>query len=343
MSVEPALRPTAAALPRSGALTEASTPRVTSPRAAVDFYARQTVNRRRTELIVAGFVLFFLALGLGVDAFWAGFLAPGGEPFPVATGIALAVALAMSLGGYFRGAQMVMASLHARPLQLVDPEHQQLYNIVTEMALAAGLPLPRIYVIPDLAPNALSAGRDPQHAILAVTQGLLNLCDREETQGVIAHEMAHIGNRDTLTMTVVGMLFGGAVMLADWARRALYFSNDRRRGNPLLFVLVVVLIAVTPLLARLLAMAVSRQREYLADATAAQFTRNPLGLSRALEKIGAAPSPLQAATRGTAHFFISNPCPHPADSRDGKLADLLSTHPPLTQRIAILRAMAHTA
>ena len=155
--------------------------------------------------------------------------------------------------------------------------------------------------------------------------------------------MAHIGNRDTLTMTLVGVLFGGAVMLADWARRALYFGGDRRRGNPLLFVVVLVLIAVTPLLSRLLAMAVSRQREYLADATAAQFTRNPLGLARALEKIGAATSPLQArraerrtsssATRGRGASMRAT----------GALADLLSTHPPLAQRIAILRAMAHAA
>lgn len=311
--------------------------------AAVDFYSRQTLNRRRTEVIVAGFLLFFSALGLGIDALWAGFLDPGGEPFPVVTAIALGVALAMSCGAYFRGAELVMASLHARPLNLEDPEHQQLYNIVTEIALGSGLPQPRIYVIPDQTPNALSAGRDPQHAIVAVTQGLLNLCDREETQGVIAHELAHIGNRDTLTMTLVGVLFGGAVMLADWARRALYFGSGRRRSNPLLVLLVVVLIAVTPLLARLLAMAVSRQREYLADATAAQFTRDPLGLARALEKIGAATSPLQAATRGTAPFFISNPWPRRVDERDGWLADLLSTHPPLTQRIAILRAMAHAA
>jgi heat shock protein HtpX len=132
-------------------------------------------------------------------------------------------------------------------------------------------------------------------------------------------------------------------MLADWARRALSLGSGRRRGNLLLCLLVMVLIAVTPLLARLLAMAVSRQREYLADATAAQWTRNPLGLARALEKIGAAPLALQAATRGTAHLFISNPCPRRLDGRDGRLADLLSTHPPLTQRIAILRAMAHAA
>jgi heat shock protein HtpX len=310
---------------------------------AVDFYSRQALNRRRTLLLIAGFLLFFLALGVGLDAVWAGFLSPGGAPVPVVTLVASVAAVAMSLTGYFAGARLVLASLHARPLDPQLLEDRQLHNIVSEMALASGLPRPQLYVIPDPAPNALAAGRDPQHAVLAVTQGLLDRLDREETQGVVGHEMAHIGNRDTLTMTLVGVLFGGAVMLADWARRALYLQSGRRRGNPLLFAVVVLLVLVTPLLSRLLAMAVSRQREYLADATAVQFTRNPLGLARALEKIGAATSPLRAATRGTAHLFISNPWPRRVDDRDSRLADLLSTHPPLAQRIAILRAMAHTA
>jgi heat shock protein HtpX len=307
----------------------------------VDFYACQARNRRRTWTIIGFFFLTVLVLGLGLDAVWAGFLSPGGEPLPMVTLVAGAAAAAMSLTAYFNGARLVLGSLHARPLNLDDQEEHQLHNIVTEMALASGLPQPRLYVIPDPAPNALASGRDPQHAVLAVTRGLLNLLDREETQGVVAHEMAHIGNRDTLTMTLVGILFGGALMLADWARRMLYFQSGRRRGNALLFAVVILLVAVTPLLSRLLAMAVSRQREYLADASAAQFTRNPLGLARALEKIGASTSPLRAATRGTAHLFISNPCPRRMDERQGALADLLSTHPPLSRRIALLRAMAH--
>jgi heat shock protein HtpX len=311
------------------------------PIVPVDFYTREEINRRRTFLLISGFLVFFLMLGLGLDTVWAGFLSPGGEPLPFVTLVAVGVAAAMSLSGYFGGGRLVMASLHARPLDQQNPKHRQLFNIVTEMALASGLPMPAIYVIPDTAPNALATGRDPRHAMLAVTEGLLNLLDREEMQGVVAHEMSHIGNRDTLTMTVVAVLFGGAVMLADWARRALYLGRDRRRGSAMLFILVVLLVAVTPLLSRLLAMAVSRQREYLADATAAQFTRNPLGLASALEKIGAATSPLHAATRGTAHLFISNPLRRRVDDRQGALADLLSTHPPLAQRIGVLRAMAH--
>lgn len=294
-------------------------------------------------LLVASFLLFFLALGVGLDAVWGGFLSPRGEALPFVTLITVSLAAAMSLSAYYGGARLVMASLFAQPLNLDDPEHRQLYNVVTEMALAAGLPQPQVYVIPDPAANALATGRDPRHAVLAVTQGLLNLLDREETQGVIAHEMAHIGNRDTLTMTLVAILFGGAVMLADWARRALFVGSDRRRGSAVAFVVVVLLVAVTPLMSRLLAMAVSRQREYLADATAAQLTRNPVGLAKALEKIGAGTSPLRAATRGTAHLFISNPLRRRIDEQQGRLADLLSTHPPLAQRIAILRAMVHSA
>lgn len=316
----------------------------TSPRlraAAVDFYSRQALNRRRTRLLLACFLAFFLSLGLGIDIVWNGLLTPGGVPVPLATLVTSAVASVMSLAGYYAGGRMVMDSLHARPLDQNNPAHRQLFNVATEIALASGLPQPRIYLISDPAPNALATGRDPQHAMLGVTQGLLNLLDREEMQGVIAHEMGHVGNRDTLTMTLVAVLFGAAVMLADWARRVLYFGGNRRRGNLLVFVLVLLLVAVTPALSRILAMAVSRQREYLADATAVEFTRNPLGLASALEKIGAATSPLRAATQGTAHLFISNPLHRAVDQRQGAVADFLSTHPPLAQRIAILRAMAH--
>lgn len=314
-----------------------------APPRRVDFYTRQALNRRRTLWLLGCFGLFFLALGLSLDMAWGGFLSPRGEPLPFVTLVALVAAGVMSLTAYYSGARLVMASLLAAPLDLRDPEHRQLHNIVTEMALASGLPQPHVYVIPDPAPNALAAGRDPHHAIIAVTQGLLNLLDRAETQGVIAHEMAHIANRDTLTMTLVAVLFGGVLMIADWARRAVFLGRGRRRGNPIAFLIILVLVAVAPLFSRLLAMAVSRQREYLADATAAELTRNPLGLAAALEKIGAATSPLRAATRGTAHLFISNPLRRRVDQRRGHLADLLSTHPPLDQRVAILRAMAHGA
>jgi heat shock protein HtpX len=308
--------------------------------AVADFFARQRQNRRRSGLLLATFVLVFAALGLSLDAAWLGFRI-GGPRWPITTSVALGVAILLSAGAYFRGAQLVMASLCAEPLDLNSLEHRELHNVVTEMALACGQPQPQVFIIPDPAPNALASGRDPSHAVVGVTEGLLQLLDREETQGVIAHEMAHIANRDTLTMTLVGVLLGGALMLADWARRTLTLPSDRRRGSVLLFALALSLVAFAPLLSRLLAMAVSRQREYLADATAAQLTRNPLALARALEKIGAATSPLRAATRGTAHLFISNPWRRRVDDREGRLANLFSSHPPIEQRIAILRQMTY--
>jgi heat shock protein HtpX len=309
----------------------------------VDLYARQAQNRRRTAAFLLFFIVVFAALGLGLDVTAYGFLDAGGEHVPLVTIWALAASGGLALSSYFGGSRLVIASLMARPLNVELPEDRQLYDIVNEMSLAAGLPRPRIYVIPDPAPNALATGRDPQHAAIAVTQGALDLLDREETQGVVAHEMAHIANRDTLVMTVVGVLLGGLVMMADWARRALVLNpgGRRRRGGVLLAAAVVLLSFIAPLLSRLLAMAISRQREYLADATGAELTRNPLGLARALEKIGAATTPLRTATRGTAHLFISDPLRRRASGYEGRLGDLLATHPPLSRRIAILQALAH--
>ena len=307
----------------------------------LSFYQQQSRNRHRTVFLFAGFLLFFLAFGLVLDLAFFGFTQPDGSRFPFATVIALVASVGLSLFSYYGGSRLILASLQAQPLHLDTPEHKQLDNIVTEMSIAAGIPRPAVYVIPDPSPNAMATGRDPQHASLAVTQGALLLLDREETQGVIAHEMAHIANHDTLTLTVAGILLGAIVMLADWARRSLYYSRGgRRRGGAVLLPVVLVLALVAPLLSRMLAMAVSRQREYLADATAAELTRNPMALADALEKIGKAVSPLRGATLGTAHLFISNPLKRRVDDREGRLAELLSTHPPLQRRIAILKAMA---
>jgi heat shock protein HtpX len=202
--------------------------------------------------------------------------------------------------------------------------------------------MPEIYTVYDPAPNAFATGREEKSASVCVTTGLLTLLNREETQGVVAHEMAHIRNHDTRVMMLVSVLLGGVVLLADWAQRSLFSSRhgQRRRGHPLIAVPALLLIAVSPLVSRLLAMAVSRQREYLADATAVEFTRNPLGLAKALEKIRDADLPFHRATRGTAHLFIANPLRRRIDDREGALADLLSTHPPINRRILLLYQMA---
>jgi heat shock protein HtpX len=300
----------------------------------VNFTEQQRRNRRYTLLLLGAFAALFAVVGLVID------VALIGAPLPVATVAAVALSSAAGLLAWRHGADWVMASLLAEPLRPDDPEHIQLDHIATEMAVAAGLPRPRLYVIPDPSPNALAAGPTPARAVLAVTAGALALLDREETQGVVAHEMAHIANRDTTVMTLVSVLFGSVLMLTDWARRSVFVARQRgTTANPLLPVLVVVLVLVSPGLSRLLAMAVSRRREYQADATAVGLTRNAEGLARALEKIAASEFPLRAATRGTAHLFIVSPLRRRVDDREGAWADLFATHPPVAQRIALLRGM----
>lgn len=263
--------------------------------------------------------------------------------FPMATIIALTLATISTAAAYYGGSDIILASLGAKKLNLQIPEHRELHNIVTEMALASGSSMPRVYVIFDPAPNALATGTNDRNASICVTSGLLALMDREETQGVIAHEISHIRNDDVLLMTLVTILIGGVAILADWSRRGFYSSRSGRRlgsKNLLLLIPLLVLIAFSPLIARLLAMAVSRQREYLADATATQYTRNPRGLAEALEKIRDSGMPFQKATRGTAHLFFANPLRRRIDDRQGKLADLLSSHPPIERRIMLLYQMA---
>lgn len=300
----------------------------------MNFTEQQRRNRRRTQLLLGAFVTLFGVVGYAVD------VTVIGARLPLATMTAALLAAAIAGLSWRNGADWVLISLLAEPLRDSDPEHRQLANIVDEMAIAAALPRPRLYIIPDPSPNALAAGPTPARAVLAVTAGALALLDREETQGVVAHEMAHIGNRDTAVMTLVSALFGGILMLTDWARRTLAFGRQRGAGaNPLLLTFVVVLMLCSPGLSRLLAMAVSRRREYQADATAVALTRNPEGLARALEKIAASEFPLRAATRGTAHLFIVSPLRRRVDDRDGAWASLFATHPPLAQRIALLRGM----
>jgi heat shock protein HtpX len=251
----------------------------------------------------------------------------------------------MSFTAYGFGANLILASVGAEGLDVKIPEHRELHNVVTEMALASGCPMPKVHVVFDPAPNAFATGRDEKSAAICVTTGLLAMLNREETQGVVAHEMAHIKNRDIRVMMLVSVLLGGVALLSDWAQRSFFHSRHGRRGDGNVFIVIpaLLLILLSPLISRLLAMAVSRQREYLADATAVEFTRNPLGLASALEKIRDADIPFQKASRGTAHLFIASPFRRRVNERDGKLADLLSTHPPINRRILLLNQMAGTS
>jgi heat shock protein HtpX len=341
-------------------------PRAAAPGAAPvgeNLFDAQRRNRRDAWLLMVGFAAFLGLLGLGFDLFVLGplgFLDLGVPvPLPVAASAALLVGAGSAYLSYRFGDRAILAASGARPVGPSDaaaPEVTRLVNVVTEMAIAAGLPMPRVHLVDDPDPNAFATGRDPDHASIAVTTGLLRVMTREELQGVVAHEMAHVRNYDIRTMTIVAALLGAVLLLSDWATRArLRLSaggaerrSDRRRagglGGPLgLMALGAWLLAVVlaPLIGRLLATAVSRRREYLADAAGAELTRNPLALAGALRKLEAAADPTTRIHRGTAHLCIVDPLGRAVNERSGWLADLLATHPPIADRVARLEAMAY--
>ncbi len=233
---------------------------------------------------------------------------------------------------------MVLAASRAK--EITHDDAPLLYNVVEEMTIAAGLPMPKVYIIDDSAPNAFATGRDPEHASVAVTSGLLKKLDRDELQGVIAHEMAHVGNFDIRYAMLVGVLVGTTVLISDFFLRGLWFGGGRGRGGGglpqvIMLIVAIALAILAPLFARLLQLSISRQREYLADATAVQLTRNPKGLADALQKISGDREVLEAANRATAHLYIVNPI----KKFEKRAKGLFSTHPPIEERIEILRQM----
>ncbi len=294
-----------------------------------------------------GFFVFVVAIGLSVDIYTYGTMDLA--RVPVATVLAASFAGVNSFVSYYYGSSLVLRSLGAEEPRMDDLSHKKLHNVVTEMALASGLPMPKIYVLPDSAPNAFATGRDPAHSVVGVTQGLLEAMNREELQAVVAHEMGHIKSRDILTMTVVTVLVGTVSILTDWAVRTWRYGGVRpRRGvkgkggmHPLALLVIAFFVLLSPVVSRIIAMAVSRNREYQADVSSAEFTRNPLALASALEKISAYASPLKSARKGTAHLFISDPLKRKLDDKTGLAADLFSTHPPVKERIERLRKMAY--
>ncbi|MGH7864982.1 MAG: M48 family metallopeptidase [Candidatus Binataceae bacterium] len=319
--------------------------------AASDFRALQRANSRRTIALVAVFISLFTGLGLGLD-FGLGLIGFEHGQFvglPLMTPIAFVVGGVQSVVSYYRGSSIVLFSMGARPLYPIKPEEEICRNIIREMAIAARLPEPKAYVMAESGPNAFATGRDPAHAVICVTSGMLERMDREQLQGVIGHEMAHIRDYDIRLMTMIAVLVGGIALLSDLTMRSTRAGafrssgggrSDRRGAGAGIVLLLVLLLAVlAPIFAQLLAMAVSRQREYMADAASVEFTRNPIGLIRALEAIADADDPVDRATRGTAHLFIVNPLNPRRNDDESSLDNLLSTHPPLSRRIARLRAM----
>lgn len=323
------------------------------------FYELQAANRLNSFLLLFGFFALVLVLGLGLDVFFLGWTpaGDGGIAFPLATPFALLGGAIHAAVSWFGGAGQVLASTGATPADPSDPLEKQFLNVVDEMSIAAGIRPPKAYVVPDPDPNAFAVGRDPEHAAVAVTRGLLETLDRDELQGVISHEIAHIRNLDIRAMTLVTALFGAVALLSDTARRGVYYgrgaghgASGRGRsrdsggggggGMALLFLIWIVFALVAPFVARLLALAVSRSREYLADASGAELTRNPLGLASALRKLGAAREPTRVITQGSAHLCITDPRGLKLNERDGEVAELFGTHPPLAKRIALLEGMA---
>ncbi|MFB3881235.1 MAG: M48 family metallopeptidase [Armatimonadota bacterium] len=280
-------------------------------------------------------LLVLVILILGGLAYAVGLYFDMGEWFVVP---ALIVALIMTWTSYYYSDQIVLSMSQAKPV--TKAEEPYLWNAVEGLSIAAGIPMPRLYVIEDSAPNAFATGRDPQHAAIAVTRGLLGKLNRLELEGVIAHEMSHIGNYDIRFMTLVSVLVGSVVLLSDWVIRARWYGGGRRSsrggGNAIIMLVALVFIILSPIIAQLMQLALSRQREFLADATGAKLTRYPEGLASALEKIAADREPLEVANKATAHLYIYNPL---RDYKRSFLNNLFSTHPPVVERVKRLRAM----
>jgi heat shock protein HtpX len=306
-----------------------------------NIYEQQVRNRRATVLIVVAFALFIGILGLGFDTLYL-----EQELFPYPTLAALAVGVFYAGRGFFSGDTTVLRASGAQPVPPDDPKYRQLRNVVEEMSIASGLPAPALFVIRDPDPNAFATGRDPSTASIAVTEGLVERLNRDELQAVVAHEMSHVRNYDIRLMTVVAALVGAVLLLTEIGLRTGRVSTPRssgrkRDGGGVLPILWIVVLILSPLIARILAMAVSRNREYLADASAAELTRNPAALASALQKIADAVEPTRAIKRGTAHLCIADPTAKEVNEEEGWWADLFATHPPIRKRILLLRSMAY--
>jgi heat shock protein HtpX len=309
------------------------------------FYAQISANRRRSLLLVvlltALLAVFGFVIGFAMTGYWQGGV--------VAIAVAVAIALLLTSISYFSGDSIVLAASGAR--QVNEQSAPGLMNVVREMTIAANLPMPRVFLIEDTAPNAFATGRDPQHASVAVTTGLLQKLDREELQGVIGHELAHVRNLDIRFTLLVATMVGSIALLADFFLRFTFWgglSGGRRGssrdsgGGGLVIIMVVVgliLSIVAPIIARFVQLAVSRQREYLADASAVELTRNPYGLQRALAKISSDREVLEVANRATQHLYFVNPIKKWEERASG----LTATHPPIVDRINRLRALTGEA
>jgi heat shock protein HtpX len=329
---------------------------------ASNLFEQQAANRRRSAFLVAIFLLFFAWIGFGGDLIFHLQTADGSpgsyqHSIPWFGATATLLAAGMAWYAWKRGPKEILWATGA--WELVEParaEEKMLVNVVEEMAIASGLPRPTIWIVPDKDPNAFATGTDPLDAHVAVTEGLLAVLKRDELQAVIAHEMAHVRNHDVKLMTLLAALVGVMALIADGTRRYLWYGGGRGRSGGggsggkkggagalvvILLAIWIVSVILAPLVSRLLALGVSRKREFLADATASQFTRNPAALASALRTIEDVAAPTRSIKRGSAHLCIADPLGRRLTHKEGVVANLLATHPPMGARIARLKAMAY--
>lgn len=298
----------------------------------MNIYSVISQNKFKTWIIMSLFVVFITTI-----AFVYGKASGYGLSY---AGIALIISGIMSLGSYFYSDKLVLATSGAQQIQKKD--NPELFRIIENLAIGAGLPMPKIYMMDDPSPNAFATGRDPKHAVVAVTTGILERLNKTELEGVIAHELSHVKNFDTRLMAITAILVGFVAIIADIFMRSMWFGGGRNRDDDdrgqAIFLIVGILFAIiTPIIATLIQLAVSRKREFLADASGALLTRYPEGLARALEKIAADPKPVRDATNATAHLYIENP--FKGKKGGAWFSSLFNTHPPVEERIKILRAM----
>jgi heat shock protein HtpX len=293
-------------------------------------YTEVSKNKTYSVLLIFVFLVVIIAMGFFASQYFGN---------PGILFVAVIFSSFSALISYYFSDKITLAMSGAKEIDLKS--QPQLYQIVENLTIAAGLPMPSVYIIDDTAMNAFATGRNPKNAVVCVTTGLLSRLNQTELEGVLAHELSHIGNYDIRFMTLVVVLVGIITLLADWMLRLSFFGgdSDNRPNNPIFLIAGLVLLIISPLIAMLIQLAVSRKREYLADATGALLTRYPEGLASALEKIAADHEPLEAANKATAHLYIANPLKdHKGDSQ-GWFASLFNTHPPASERIKRLREM----
>jgi len=304
----------------------------------LNFFEEQRRNTAKTFLMFVVFFVILCTIGFFMDYFYLR------TKFPVFTICALIYASIHSLIGYFYGDKIILASFHTKKANPNNYKEKVLIDVVNEMRIAAGIPMPKVYILPDNSPNAFATGRDPEHSSIAVTQGLLDIMERDELQGVVGHEMGHIRNRDIRTMTLLAVIFGAIVVISDWLIRFAFWGGSDRdrdnRGSGYIIIIAIAIAILSIIVSQIMYFFISRTREYSADASSAEFTRNPLALASALKKIAKIHKPVRLASRGTAPLFIINPLRRKLEDKENFFSNLFATHPPLASRIKRLEAMA---